>query len=764
MADAANSRTALRSASAQVRQLFASPALPGPSEREGLDLRQILSALYRRKAIILGCFLLGIAVAEIVVNQFTPRYSAEAAVMLETRKFQILNFQSVMSGMQNDFAAVADEVALLNGPTIASKAAARLHLEREPEFNPALRPAPAFDPIGWVRHVISLPFSVSLHFFEKAPPESKSDEPVRPETPDATPMGYALMGHVSAANDGQSYIISIRAQSENPRLAADIANAYVDAYLTDQLDAKYEATARASEWLNSHLADLRKKVEDSEKAVALFQQQNNLAQTKGATLTDQQVSELNSQLIIASADVAQQQSDLQALQATLRTPGAIETSALVLKAAPIVEKLREQEADLEKQEADLSTRYRPEHPTMVNLRAQIADLKNKIGVEARNAMQSLSSTLAAARARVAALKDALAKAQQSNGLENTAAVELRELQREADANKALYENFLNRFKQTSAEQDIQQADARRIATALPPGGPSYPNKPLFVEFAAMLSLGFGILLAFVLEWIDNGFRSTDQLEHLAGIGTLGLIPATPGGVVPQDLILDEPVSQYSESIRSVRAALRYSDIDNPPKIVLVTSSIPSEGKTILSTSLARSVARSGGKALLIDCDLRRPGVSKLLNATQGPTLLDLFDGTGSADSVIQVDRTSAMHYVAAKTGTSNPQDLLGSQHMRGFLEQMRSRYDLIVLDSPPVLAVSDAVILSHIADKTIFVVRWETTPRAIALGALKALRTNGGAVAGAVLTRVNIKKHASYGYGDSAYHYHNYSEYYSQPS
>ena len=716
-----------------------------------------MSALYRRKAIILGCFVLGIVIAEIVVNQFTPRYTAEAAIMLETRKFQILNFQSVLSGMTNDFAAIADETALLNGPRIASKAAARLHLEQEPEFNPALRPAPGFDPIGWARNLVSLPFS----FLNRNAPPAKTDDDPRPEIPDATPMGYALMGHVNASNDGASYIISIRAQSENPRLASDIANAYVEAYLTDQLDAKYDATARASEWLNSHLTDLRKKVEDSENAVALFQQQHNLAQTKGATLTDQQISELNSQLIIASAEVAQQQSDLQALQATLRTPGAIETSALVLKAAPIVEKLREQEADLEKQQADLSTRYKPEHPTMVNLRAQIADLKTKIGLEARNAVQSLSSTVAAARAKVQALKDALSTAQQTNGVQNSAAVQLRELQREADANKALYENFLNRFKQTTAEQDIPQADARRISTALPPGAPSYPNKPLFVEFAAMLALGFGILLAFVLEWLDNGFRSTDQLERIAGLSTLGLVPATSSRVVPHDLVIEEPVSQYSESIRSVRTALRYSDIDNPPKIVLVTSSIPSEGKTILSLSMARSVARSGGKALLIDCDLRRPGVSKLLGATDGPTLLDLFNGTGTPESVIQVEKNSSLHYVAAKTGTTNPQDLLGSQQMRSFLERMRSQYDLIVIDSPPVLAVSNSVILSHVVDRTVFVIRWETTPRAVALGALKTLRTNGGPIAGAVLSRVNVKKHAAFGYGDSAYHYHKYSEYYS---
>jgi len=223
-----------------------------------------------------------------------------------------------------------------------------------------------------------------------------------------------------------------------------------------------------------------------------------------------------------------------------------------------------------------------------------------------------------------------------------------------------------------------------------------------------------------------------------------------------------PTSQYSEAIRSIRTALRYSDVDNPPKVVLITSSLSGEGKTVFATSLARSVARSGGKALLVDCDLRRPSVSGLLGVSGDPGVLDIFAENANTDALIRIDEESGMHYIPSKGGTANPQDLLSSQQMRSFLERMRARYDLIVLDAPPVLAVSDPIILSHFVDTTIYLVRWEATPRPIVTGAVKMLRANGGDIAGVVLSRVNTRKHATYGYGDSGYYYGRYSNYYGQ--
>jgi polysaccharide biosynthesis transport protein len=339
---------------------------------------------------------------------------------------------------------------------------------------------------------------------------------------------------------------------------------------------------------------------------------------------------------------------------------------------------------------------------------------------------------------------------------------MRELERQAEANRALYENFLNRFKQTTAQQDIQESDANIISAAVAPTIPSFPKKLTFIGIAFVFALICGLLVGFGLEQLDNGFRSAEQIEQLAGVSCLGIVPGMPMGRRPHDFVLQQPVSSYAEAIRSVRTALRFSNVDAPPKIVVVTSSVPEEGKSVFSVSLARSVARSGGRALLIDCDLRHPTLSGLLGEPKGADLVALFGEGADISQLIQVDDQSSLHYIPTRGGTANPQDLLGSQHMKNFLDSMRARYDLIVLDAPPVLAVTDALVLSHAADATLFMIRWEKTPRPVALGALKLLQTQGRHLAGVVLTRVNVRKHAKYGYGDYGYYYGRYGDYYGK--
>ena len=739
--------------SQKLQRLF--PTGPRPdAEHEGIDLRATLSLLWRRKGIILGCAAVIMGLATTYIHQLTPLYTSQASLMLDQQKLQVIDIKSVLSGAEGSSAVVATQVEVLTSPAIAAKVAAKLRLETIPEFNPALRPPAGFSPISWLREKISAIL-----------PSGSDQSAIQiPQAPAAPPTSVdfapALMGHVSATNDGTSYIIKVRATSESPELAAQSANAYVDAYLTDQLEAKFDATRRASAWLNDHLTELREKVLSSEHAVQLFKEQNNLS-TSGTTVTSQQLSELNSQLIIVAADRAQKESAVRELQNLVKVPGALE-AARGVAGAPLIQTLRGQEAELLRRQAELSTRYKPEHPTMVNLKAQIDDIHQKILQEANNAVRSAADELTAARAKEASLRTTLNSLTHSTAEQDKAQVQLAELVREAQANKALYEDFLNRFKQTSVQQDIQQADARAVAAATTPGGPSYPNTSLYMSVALAVSVFCGIFVAFFIELLDNGFRTSDQVEKTLGLSTLGMVPAMGMGQKAQEVVVAEPVAMYSEAIRSVRTALRYSDVDNPPKIVLVTSSLPAEGKTVFATSLARSVARSGGRSLLIDCDLRRPGVTKLLGAAAHLGLTDLFDGTATIDSIIQIDEVSGMHFIPAKSGTANPQDLLGSQHMRLLLEQMRSKYDLIVLDSPPILVVSDGIILSHAADTTMYIVRWEKTPRHVVMGAIKMLRANGGHLAGAVLSRVNTRRHSAYGYGDSAYYYSRGSGYYKR--
>lgn len=732
------------------------PAGPG----DGVDLREVYQVIRRRKGIIVGCIAVVTALTAIAVFQITPRYTAESIVMLDTRKNQVADIQTVLSGLNADSAAVRSEIEVLKSPTLAEKVAKKLNLANDSVFSPKVVTSAPFL-VRWGMADWLPEGGLELLGISTKPPAPKSAEEQAQERLDSASL--RLQKGLTVINDGRSYVLKLRFESESPTLSSRVVDTYADLYLLEQLEAKYAAVRRANEWLNENLADLRGKVQVSERAVQLFKENHNLTESRGTTVTAQQLTELNSQLIVASGDRAQKEANLREVQNLMKSPSGLGSSSQVLASA-LIQRLSEQESDLRRKEAELATRYKPAHPAMLNIRAEITDLDRKMSEEVNKIARGLSNDVNVARAREAALQNTLKELQQSTVQQSKSEVQLRELERDAEANRTLYENLLKRFKQTSTQEDIQQADARLIAYAKPPKAPSYPNKTVLVEFAALGSLVLGILLAFVVEHLDNGFRTSDQIEKQAGLPTLGLVPAVKANRVPVDVVVDQPIAAYSEAIRSIRTALRFSDVDNPPKVVMVTSSLPAEGKTCFAASLARSVAASGGRALLIDCDLRHPSVGRLFGATDdnaGPGLISLFTEGADASKMVLVDEKSGTHFIPSRGGTSNPQDLLGSAQMSKFLKAMRLQYDVIVIDAPPVLAVSDALVLSHLADATLFLVRWERTPRAIAIGALKALRSQGGRVAGAVLSRVNVRKHAKYGYGDSAYYYGYYGGYYS---
>jgi capsular exopolysaccharide synthesis family protein len=548
----------------------------------------------------------------------------------------------------------------------------------------------------------------------------------------------------------------VHVDSEDPQLAAAIANALCAAYLEQQQEIKTEATEHANKWLSERLTTLRKKAEDSARAVQAFKQAHNLTQTKGLTVSQQQLSELNSQLTLAAAARADKEASLHQLQDMLKTPGGADSAAPVL-ASPLIEKLQEQLATVRRTRAELGTRYLSHHPAMIEARAQERDLEKKIQTEVAKIVRAKESEAAAARAHEAMLRKQVHDLLGANAKLDTLSVQLDSLQHDADASNALYEDFLSRYKETSAQTDLDVPDARIAAAASPPMSPHFPKTRLFLGIAGMIALTIGVVAAFLLERLDNGLRSADQLERLASLNTLGLTPAAGSGAALLEAVVRDPLSLYTEAIRTIRSSLHYSHIENPPKILLVTSSLPGEGKTVFATSLARSVARSGEKVLLVDCDLRQPNVGRYFGvADETAGLTTIFEENATPERSTFLDKPSGLHVVPSGRLVSNPQDLLRSSRMSDFLDSKRDLYDLIVLDAPPVLAVSDALILSHLADATIFLVQWERTPRQAALGALKILRGGQGHIAGAVISQVNIRRHALYGYSDVGHYYGRY--------
>jgi len=725
-------------------------SLPGFSSEnsyhDNISLSELYGAIRRRYPLILACIMVITVFCTAIVFQLTPLYTAESELLIDQHKIRTsnLDLQSAVAGLSSDSTAIQSEVDVLQSADIAGAVVEKAGLLDVPEFNSRLRRDSGLglilQPFYWTVSGVRSLFT---------PRSAEQDDPAHAEL---FSVIRALQAHTDIVNDGKSYVLKIYVDSEDPKLAATIANAYADAYLDAQLEARFQAAQRASGWLSDHLNDLRTKTEAADQAVQEFAAAHNLTPTlsNSGNVTSQQISELNTQLVLASADLAQKQAALQQVKNSIHTGGISATSQVL--SSPLIQNLREQESMLLTQQANLATRYQPEHPAMINIAAQIRDLNQKIQDETNRIVNGMEGDVAAARAKVDSLRQSETDLQ-SSPQTNDAQVQLHELQREADASRTIYEGFLNRYKQTSAQEDIPEPDARIVSHAMVPAGPSFPKKMPLIFMAFIGSTIIGAFAAIGMELLDVGFRTGEQLEKVTRAPMLGIEPALDSGDSPLDVVVERPLSSYSVALQSIRTALRYSDVDNPPKVVLVTSSLSNEGKTVFATSFARSAAKSGIKTLLIDCDLRRPSVAKLFHVESKPDLLSFFDGITDKTKIINIDPDSGLRFITAPADTPNPQDLLGSIYMRSLIDLMREHYDLIVLDTPPLLAVPDAVGLSHAADATIFLVRWAKTPRKVVREALKSFHALGGKLAGVVLSRVDMRKYATYGYSDPDYYY-----------
>lgn len=719
-----------------------------------VDLRELLRKLWRRRRVIVGTVVVLTVLSILIAFQLTPKYTASALVMVETRENQVVDIQSVLSGLPPGTETLNSEIQIIRSRKLAGVVVDRLKLELDPEFNGALREKSVWAMmLGWLREQ-------KQELISSSPDEASTETPLDPAVRQRLGVIESFLGAVSVSLKEQSRVIEISIESESSQKASRIANALVDQYLVSQLEAKYEATRRANEWLQERLTGLRESVQASERAVEAFRHEHNLIKGKDDTsLVSNQVSELSSQLIIARAKRAEAEARLGQIEGSIKS-GGIESVSEVLSSR-LIQSLRERESDVLSKSAELSAEYGAKHPRMIAVRTEIRNLREKIRAEVRKIIDGLKSEVEIAKARESSLNDSLGELEQRMGTLNRKDVQLRSLEREAQANSALLETFLVRFKETSAQKDIQTPDARIVSPASIPTLPSFPRKGLIIGLTLMASIFLGVVLVFAIEQLDAGFRSMEQIEKLSGHPALGLMPDIKKKIDPIQFVLDEPVSAYAESLRNLHVSLSLSDVDNPPKVILMTSAGAEEAKTTTSISLARLLARAGHKVIVIDCDLRKPSVHERMGLPRKPGLVELLANKEGAKSVIQKDDASGADVIVAGERAASPPDLLGSGHMKQLLAELSKEYDLVILDSSPTLAVTDSRVLARFADKVVFVIRWEKTRREAALLGIKQIKEAGGDLAGAVLSVVDARKHAQYDFADSGYYHGKYTKYYT---
>jgi succinoglycan biosynthesis transport protein ExoP len=725
------------------------------------ELQRLIATFRRRSRLFISVALVILAAVVLVTFQQTPRYTATSNVMIDTRKREVSNIQDVLSGLPADSSVVDTEVEILKSRSLADRVVADQKLDQDPEFNGALRPRKG------LLSIVSAPFAAVGSLFSSHTPQTQAAANLR-ATKAHEGVVDSVLSRLKVRRSGLTYVIAIDFESKDPVKAAQVANAFANLYLTQQLQDKYDATQQANQWLNQRLAELQPQVFQAEAAVEQYKAQHGLLASVGSSLTEQEISNLNNQMAQAQADQAEHDARLRTAQQVLESGATGENLSGSLN-SPTITQLRAQSAELSSKVADLQTKYGPKHPEVQRAERALADNAAQIREEVSRQVSSLQAEAQVARQRVASLQGSLGQAKGALIGNNAASVELADLQRKADAASTLYATLLNRAKQTATDQGSETSDSRIVSRAKIPNAPSFPKKQLNFALGLLLGLAGGVGSVFLMEALDSGLATSEDVERLLGVPHLGAIPmldsTTDGkasGVAPGQYILDKPLSAFAESFRNLRASILFSRVDTPVKVVLVTSSLPGEGKTTTTFCLGRSMAMSGAKVVVVDCDLRRRNINRLLGIEPEVGLIEVLQGTASLEQAMVFDQPSGAWFLPLAKSVHTPKDLFGSHAMDRLIETLRAQFDLVLLDTAPVIPVSDTRILAPKADVVVFLTQWRKTPRKAVDAAFALLKSVGADIAGVALTLVDAQEQAKYGYGDSGYYYRSYRKYYTQ--
>ena len=596
----------------------ARPTLGKDEAERGFDLQEVLNFCWREWKFIGVVFTAVLVVGTVYTWRQIPLYTATSQVLLDPRKEKAAGAEAILSDDRLDYAMIDSQMAIIRSTVFLRRVVEKERLVSDPEFGSG--------PAHGGPTVADQPDTG----------RAKDDEPI---PPDVAMSIEALKGAVSVRGGSQtqfaiSYLLSISVTSRDPARAARLANAVADAFVVDKLDARFEAAKRASAWLSDRLVELKNQLRESEEAVAHFRDEHGLIQSgSNITLNQQQLSELNAKLVAARAEAADKKARVDLLASIQAKGGNIQSLPDIEKLGAMAS-LHEQEAKISQQEAELLTRYGNTHPLVVNIRAQHHDIERAIAAESQRVATSIKNDYELAKARAAALERSLQDVSGQTSIDNATTVRLRELERTAAVNKSLFEDFLQRAKITEEQSKFEAREARVITPALTPGGPSYPPNSRYMMITVLLGLMLGVGGALAKEMLDAGFTTAKQVEDLLQLPVLTSVGRmqkrdrrVDGKVVPLALYPSlKPSSRYGEAVRSLRTGIRMADVDNPPKIIQITSAVPGEGKTTLAISFAASAAAAGVKVLLIDADLRRASASHVLGLDKDKGLVDLLVG------------------------------------------------------------------------------------------------------------------------------------------
>jgi polysaccharide biosynthesis transport protein len=687
-------------------------------------------AIFSSTALIFGAIL-------IATLRSTPIYDAVGSIAIN-KPDPVLTFRdSNNAGMDYyDPTDLDTEVRILRSDLLALQVIRQLNLDQQPQFGGNGRP-PAPGTLGLTTDVV------------------QTDAPKTTEALDA------FKAALRVTLEANTRIIDIHFRSPDKHLTANVVNTLVNTYVEQNFKTRFESTMQTSDWLSKQLVDLQMKVETSQEKLVQYQKAHEiLGIDEKQNITTQKLDELNRELTTAESARMEKESVYRLVQTgdpdSVASASSVESDAKGSNnASSLLEKLREQDADLKIQVAQLNTQFGPSYPRLAQLNGQLKEVEAQIQVEIRKIAGRLRGDYLAAVQHEGMLHAALEKQKQEANQLNESAIEYSLLKRDVESNRALYEGLLEKLKEAGVTAGLRSNNVRPVDIARVPTSPSEPNLPRNLSFALALGLTSGIGLAFLLESIDNTVRTPEQAQALSGLPSLGMIPL--GSSIRSDasaqqrltvaasreavevITQSRPQSQMAESYRALRTSLLLTSLGMPPKVILITSALPEEGKTTTSINCAIVLAQKGTRVLLIDGDLRRPSIHKTLGMGPKVGLSNVLTGAVTLqEATLRSNILPNLFVLPAGTPPPNPAELLASAEMKEVLSKLREQYDHIVMDTPPTLSVTDAVIMSTRADAVVLVIRSGQTTKQALRRARDILAQVNARVCGVLMNAVNL--------------------------
>lgn len=693
-------------------------------------------ALLRRRWRLIAIVAVSIAVIVAAFAVALPsRYEAVATVQIDPRKKTIVQLENVISDLRGDAATVEGEVEVLRSKTLALKVIESLQLRSNPDFHGTGLRNKLLALVGLARPSVQPEAGLA--------DAAAQDPAVHPRTDEVL---NTFEQRLKASRVRNTLIIEVRFTAGDPVLAARVVNSLVEVYLKEQLGAKVKATEAAAALLEQKLAGLRRKVSEAEHRVATYKADHNIFDAEGQLLSEKQMARLMEQTVLARNQSAEARARYDHLQQMLRKGQSRSSIADVLQ-SNTVRMLKDQLVKATRREAELMTKYGSKHPELIKARAEVGDVQAQIASEVDQIVGNLRNQYEVAEERERALTASLSGLKRQQIVAQQSAVQLRELEREAATSRQIFEAFLTRYKQATETQDLQVADARIIEHADVPLTVASPKRKQIAAFGVIAGLALGIGLAFLLEFASPGIGRPEDAENLLGAPHIASVPKLlPGsdGLIDEQhaarLVMASPSGMFTEAIRSARHELDRRRPSNAPRTVLVASSLPNEGKTLIASNLAHHLAMSGTRTLLIDADLRRSQLSQQLGLAGQAGLIDAIARGWPLERVIVRDRVTGLAVLpagGASAITISPAEALDAPGLGHRLALLKAHFDTIVLDAPPLLPVVDGRILAEHADQILFVASWRRTPKQLARRAIRLLGTNGTKIAGVVMNQVD---------------------------